>query len=212
MDIYGKVRNLQGDQGFIPFRYQGQYEDHETGLYYNRFRYYAPEEGMYLSQDPIGLDSRVYNLYSYVHDTCSVIDPLGLDWNYYLVDSNGNSYYHGRAADDASLKDVGRRHAKTKGTDGARFGTGDKLVRVTPVGTDYDVVRGIEQRGTEENTLLGRKSKKARGNKIAGISEAKQKTDEGIRRMIAGDNFLNGQKASQLPALDELEFKDLKCK
>ena len=36
-----------------PFRYQGQYEDSETGLYYNRFRYYSPDEGMYISQDPI---------------------------------------------------------------------------------------------------------------------------------------------------------------
>jgi RHS repeat-associated protein len=38
-----------------PFRYQGQYEDRETGLYYNRFRYYDPEAGQYISQDPIGL-------------------------------------------------------------------------------------------------------------------------------------------------------------
>ncbi|TDH23956.1 RHS repeat-associated core domain-containing protein [Segetibacter sp. 3557_3] len=37
------------------FRDQGQYEDQETGLYYNRFRYYSPDEGIYLSQDPIRL-------------------------------------------------------------------------------------------------------------------------------------------------------------
>ncbi|EFI16444.1 Rhs family protein [Bacteroidetes oral taxon 274 str. F0058] len=42
-----------------PFRYQGQYEDSETELYYNRFRYYSPDEGMYISQDPIELNSRV---------------------------------------------------------------------------------------------------------------------------------------------------------
>ena len=42
-------------KGFIPFRYQGQYEDIETGLYYNRFRYYSPESGTYISQDPIRL-------------------------------------------------------------------------------------------------------------------------------------------------------------
>ncbi|QPA56734.1 RHS repeat-associated core domain-containing protein [Lysinibacillus sphaericus] len=39
----------------MPFRYQGQYEDEETGLYYNRFRYYSPTEGMYTQKDPIGL-------------------------------------------------------------------------------------------------------------------------------------------------------------
>ncbi|WP_454986631.1 RHS repeat-associated core domain-containing protein [Capnocytophaga bilenii] len=55
-------------KGFIPFRYQGQYEDIETGLYYNRFRYYSPESGTYISQDPIGLLGGKA-LYGYVHDS-----------------------------------------------------------------------------------------------------------------------------------------------
>lgn len=42
-DIYGSLRNLKGDRNFIPFRQLGQYEDVETGLYYNRHRYYSPE-------------------------------------------------------------------------------------------------------------------------------------------------------------------------
>jgi RHS repeat-associated protein len=79
LDIYGKVRNLQGDQGFVPFRYQGQYEDQETGLYYNRFRYYSPEEGLYLSQDPIGVAGNNPNFYAYVHDPNNWVDPFGLD-------------------------------------------------------------------------------------------------------------------------------------
>jgi hypothetical protein len=32
----------QVNKTMCPFRYQGQYEDAETGLYYNRFRYYSP--------------------------------------------------------------------------------------------------------------------------------------------------------------------------
>ncbi len=43
------------DEGFCNYLYQGQALDPETGLAYNRFRYYAPEEGIYVSQDPIGL-------------------------------------------------------------------------------------------------------------------------------------------------------------
>ncbi|WP_158978799.1 RHS repeat-associated core domain-containing protein [Cellulophaga sp. L1A9] len=61
-----------------PFRYQGQYEDVETGLYYNRFRYYSPDEGVYISQDPIGLAGGMPNLYSYVHDSNAWVDPFGL--------------------------------------------------------------------------------------------------------------------------------------
>ncbi len=212
-DIYGKIRKLaKGSLADCPFRYQGQYEDEETGLYYNRFRYYAADEGVYISQDPIGLNSREYNLYNYVSDTNSIIDPFGLDWNYVLTDSNGNSYYHGRASDNQSMKDVARRHSKTTGTDGVRFGKGDTLQRKTSVGTNYDTVRGVEQRGVAENNLLGRGSDKARGNKINGISEAKQGKTKGRGRLKAADNLLGGKKVSELPTLDELNFKDLGCK
>ena len=62
-----------------PFRYQGQYEDEETGLYYNRFRYYDPSTGAYISQDPIGLAGGNPTLYGYVSDTNSWVDTLGLE-------------------------------------------------------------------------------------------------------------------------------------
>ncbi|WP_189337990.1 RHS repeat-associated core domain-containing protein, partial [Photobacterium sanguinicancri] len=38
-----------------PLRYQGQYFDDESGLHYNRFRYYDPITGRFIHQDPIGL-------------------------------------------------------------------------------------------------------------------------------------------------------------
>ena len=78
-DIYGNLRNLRGDNQFVPFRQLGQYEDEETGLYYNRFRYYDPSTGGYISQDPIGLEGNNPTLYGYVHDPNSWNDPLGLD-------------------------------------------------------------------------------------------------------------------------------------
>ncbi|WP_407322535.1 RHS repeat domain-containing protein [Tenacibaculum maritimum] len=78
LDIYGKVGNLHGEKTFIPFRFSGQYEDIETGLYYNRFRYYSPDTGTYISQDPIGLLGNNPNFYAYVSDVNSFIDPLGL--------------------------------------------------------------------------------------------------------------------------------------
>ncbi|MEO5684602.1 MAG: DUF6531 domain-containing protein [Chitinophagaceae bacterium] len=77
LDSYGKVRMEKGDAGSCPFRYQGQYEDCETGLYYNRFRYYAVDDGVYLSSDRIGLDGGM-KLYSYVHDPNAWVDVFGL--------------------------------------------------------------------------------------------------------------------------------------
>ncbi|WP_375447099.1 type VI secretion system tube protein TssD [uncultured Fibrella sp.] len=75
---YGRIRVSKGTRSDCPFRFQGQYEDVETGLYYNRFRYYAPHEGIYLSQDPIGLMGDSANLYAYVDNPLGFIDPLGL--------------------------------------------------------------------------------------------------------------------------------------
>ena len=77
LDIYGRQRKRPS--AFIPFKYQGQYEDAETGLYYNRFRYYDPNAGSYISQDPIGLVGENPTLYSHVKSPNSQLDLLGLD-------------------------------------------------------------------------------------------------------------------------------------
>ncbi len=58
-------------------RFCGQYEDEESGLYYNRFRYYDNEIGQYLCADPLNL-SGGFNPYGYVHDPVNWIDPYGL--------------------------------------------------------------------------------------------------------------------------------------
>ena len=211
LDIFDrKKRKNSNNSSFIPFKYQGQYEDVETGLYYNRFRYYDSCTGNYISQDPIRLNSRMYNFYSYVSNTNHTIDIFGLDWNYVLVNSKEETYYHGRASEQQKLQDVARRHAGTQGKDGVRFGEGDTLKRKTPINTDYDIVRGIEQRGISENKLLGRRNENVRGNKINGISEARQKTIIGKKRLANADNYLSGKKPSELPTLDELNYDDFK--
>ena len=83
-DIYGDLRNIKGIRDFIPFRQLGQYEDDETRLYYNRFRYYDPRIGNYISQDPIRLMGNNPTLYGYENDTNTWVDVLGLNeigWN-----------------------------------------------------------------------------------------------------------------------------------
>ncbi|WP_437500869.1 RHS repeat-associated core domain-containing protein [Sorangium sp. So ce1099] len=60
-----------------PWRWPGQYEDEETGLHYNRFRYYDPSIARYISQDPIRIRGGI-NLFEYVTNPITHKDPLGL--------------------------------------------------------------------------------------------------------------------------------------
>ncbi|WP_052729272.1 RHS repeat domain-containing protein [Chromobacterium vaccinii] len=60
-----------------PFRFQGQYHDDESGLHYNRHRYYDPEIGRFISRDPIGLMGGI-NIHSYAPNPVEWVDPFGL--------------------------------------------------------------------------------------------------------------------------------------
>ncbi|MEJ2613056.1 MAG: RHS repeat-associated core domain-containing protein [Candidatus Thiodiazotropha sp.] len=56
-DAVGYSRRRQAEPPLVleqPFRFQGQQFDEETGLHYNRFRYYDPGVGRFVSQDPLG--------------------------------------------------------------------------------------------------------------------------------------------------------------
>lgn len=80
LDIYGEpfFRDWGNtEETNCPFRFPGQYEDVETGLYYNRFRYYDAAIGLYTQQDPIGLLGGLL-LYGYVHDPNIWVDIFGL--------------------------------------------------------------------------------------------------------------------------------------
>ena len=100
LDIYGRQRKRAS--AFIPFKYQGQYEDAETGLYYNRFRYYDPKAGSYISQDPIGLAGGNPTIYGFINDTNRWLDIFGLhknsnctvgDWGLYdIVDTEAGGH------------------------------------------------------------------------------------------------------------------------
>ncbi|CAI2511301.1 Uncharacterized conserved protein [Serratia ficaria] len=74
-DTFGK---LQGQTVEGAARRNGaQYQDDESGLHYNLFRYYEPEVGRFTTQDPIGLQGGL-NLYQYAPNPLGWVDPLGL--------------------------------------------------------------------------------------------------------------------------------------
>ncbi|MCK1794167.1 RHS repeat domain-containing protein, partial [Pseudomonas violetae] len=73
---WGALEKLAVSEVEQNLRFQGQYFDDETGLHYNTFRYYDPEVGRFITQDPIGLAGSV-NLYQQAPNPISWVDPLG---------------------------------------------------------------------------------------------------------------------------------------
>jgi RHS repeat-associated protein len=83
--VYGKTKNNASlkthpktGQAVDPkIRFQGQWEDLETGLYQNLHRFYDPHCGRYINHDPIGLMGGL-NAYQYCPNPVGWVDPLGL--------------------------------------------------------------------------------------------------------------------------------------
>ena len=90
------------DSAYQPFRLQNQYADRETGLHYNFFRYYEPDAGRFVNQDPIGLMGGD-NLYWFAPNVQMWLDPLGL---------LGIPHFNGRRGEARALFDVARNGFK----------------------------------------------------------------------------------------------------
>lgn len=76
LDPYGRV-GITGTASIeMPLRFPGHYCDSETGLHYNRFRYYSPELGRYLQSDPLDINGGV-NLYAYTDNPLKQVDVRG---------------------------------------------------------------------------------------------------------------------------------------
>ena len=74
---YGEIEIDPGSRIEFNLRFPGHYHDVETGLHYNRYRYYSPELGRYLQSDPAGAAGGI-NLYAYPANPVVHVDVLGL--------------------------------------------------------------------------------------------------------------------------------------
>jgi RHS repeat-associated protein len=76
-DSYGKLIASSGTLS-NPFQYTGREFDSETGIYEYRARYFDPNVGRFISQDPIGFKGGI-NFYAYVgNNPINLFDPTGL--------------------------------------------------------------------------------------------------------------------------------------
>ncbi|WET42279.1 RHS repeat domain-containing protein [Citrobacter enshiensis] len=94
--LWGREESVNDANLTCRLRFPGQYEDAESGLYYNRFRYYDCETGQYLCADPIGLAGGA-NPYGYVNNPLKYIDFLGLRPNKGAYRDTGGHHVYSKA-------------------------------------------------------------------------------------------------------------------
>lgn len=132
-----------------PFRLQGQYYDPESGLHYNFHRYYDPNFGRFITQDPIGLAGGS-NAYFAFPNVQTWADPLGLARICTRPLAGSPSGFH--TDHDPSFRgglDLGLFHEHIFFDDGTNIGyTGAKDAHGNPMGvfseTDPKMIKQYE--------------------------------------------------------------------
>lgn len=159
-----------------PFMYQGQYYDKEIELAYNRFRYYNPNDGRYISIDPIGLMSGEYGFYNYVSDPNGYIDAFGLE-----------GYYSGNVKKKASSMEVVKRdsaewkkaviEARKTNSSGLKKGQSKFNIRVETKADAHAFLRevnngkGMDRRKNHTNSNADGANKYQKGYEVHEIKE-----------------------------------------
>jgi RHS repeat-associated protein len=107
LDVFGVAEFEAGGAEDCPWRWPGQYEDVETGDYYNRCRYYLSSTGAFNARDPVGLVAGL-SQYAYVSDPTLWVDLLGLTGTYIFQFGSGEMYVGKGPIDRARTSQRGR--------------------------------------------------------------------------------------------------------
>ncbi|MBK5072187.1 RHS domain-containing protein [Budviciaceae bacterium CWB-B4] len=154
---FGRVDQLDEIKVKQPLRLQGQYFDEESGLHYNRHRYYDPRTGIFVCQDPIGLLGGI-NPYYLAPNILGWIDPLGL-----AKKTNESGTY----------SSVGGHHVHAKAgfknepnyDIGEAFAIGQDYMKEK--GWDHQAMTNAQRQGFKELSESGRPNTLAEHDKIA---------------------------------------------
>jgi RHS repeat-associated protein len=144
-DDWGRLTREKGAES-CRLRLPGQLADAETGLHYNRFRYYLPEAGQFISPDPLGFAAGA-NSFRYAPNPIDWVDPLGLECG-----RTDNHVFRTLSFED--------REALARGEGISPRGTG---------GTIADQVAGRDTRYTSASETIAATRKYDSGNGLVAI-------------------------------------------
>jgi RHS repeat-associated protein len=182
-DEYGRLIATK-DKTEQNIRFQGQYEDAETGLYYNHFRYYDPDACRYINQDPIALHGGL-NLYGYGLNPVNWVDELGLvpapanlpDTDGIYIITNGSDSYVGSSG-------IGNQGMNTR-TSSSTHKSAQTLLKRSGTKVQY-----VEIFGLSNVTASGGRTADGNRNVILRYYEQKQ-----LDYQARSKNMLNGRKS-----------------
>lgn len=93
LDSFGNIVAETDNTVDHNFAFAGRYFDADAGLYYNRARWFDPESGTFLGEDPLGFDAGDANITRYTaNNPVNFIDPTGLSWLSKALDSVGDFF------------------------------------------------------------------------------------------------------------------------
>jgi RHS repeat-associated protein len=196
---WGGIQSFSGSAIEQPLRFQGQYEDTETGLFYNRHRYYDPDTGRYLSQDPIGFAGGDNNFYRYAPNPFAWIDPLGLTGTYIFQHADGSTYV-GKGPEKRMEASIKQREAETGskivGAAHTDFtGKGDSRMGFM---TEHELME-LHKFREPGSTLLNEIASpgKTRENKSAAEIAQAKKAAKALNRKLEADKKARAKEAKQ---------------
>ncbi|MGZ0077852.1 RHS repeat-associated core domain-containing protein [Methylomonas sp. YC3] len=148
---YGNLALADIEEIDNPLSFQGQYYDQETGLHCNLNRYYDPNAGRFIHQDPIGLEGGA-NVYRYAPNPVKRIDPLGLTGKDCAGGANAGGYSN--YSDEQFITEIARRSEQKVGGTGAVAGT-HKHTYAEKLMNRYQRMTGQRQNLVTEQSYLG---------------------------------------------------------
>ena len=173
LDAHGRLRSVAvGERDRVPFRFLGQIEDPDLGIYYNIKRWYDPDLGAYLSPDPIGIAGGLH-AWNFVDHPFDLVDPFGLEgthWVYGLFDPSPSElgqkpYYVGITDRDLEIR--AKEHKGTgrvAETAGIEALDADKVSETTARGYEQAYMDEYDTNKAKSGSAWGTAEKPLKGN------------------------------------------------